>query len=122
MTQPLHVLLVDDRPSGIDSLTQRLQRNGYRTSCAKAASEALAQAQSDPPDVTVLDVSAPGSDGLEMCKALKQILPQVPVIIYAGSKIANDHGQVEASGADEIIEAPADRALVLQRIVKVLAR
>lgn len=118
MTQPLHVLLVDDRPSNLDSLGQRLQRNGYRTSLAPNAREALARAQNDPPDVTVLDVSAPEPDGLEMCRALKQILPEVPVIIYAGSKIANDRG----CGADEIIEAPADRALVLQRIVKLLAR
>jgi CheY-like chemotaxis protein len=116
------VLLVDDRPSNVDSLGLRLQRNGYRTSLAPNAREALAAAQKDPPDVTVLDVSAPELDGFEMCKALKQLLPQVPVIIYAGSKIANDRSQAEACGADEIIEAPADRALVLQRIVKLLAR
>jgi CheY-like chemotaxis protein len=97
-----------------------LQRNGYRTSLVPNASEALSKAQSDPPDVAVLDVSAPEPDGFETCKALKQLLPKVPVIIYAGSKIENDRSR--ACGADEIIEAPADRALVLQRIVKLLAR
>jgi two-component system OmpR family response regulator len=116
VTQALHVLLVDDRPSGSDSLDLRLQRNGYRTSLAPNAEQALAAAQTDPPDVAVLDVSAPEGMGFETCKALKRLLPQVPVIIYSGSKIAN------ACGADEIIEAPADRGLVMQRIVQLLAR
>jgi two-component system, OmpR family, response regulator len=122
VTQPLHVLLVDDRPSHLDSLGLRLQRNGYRTSLAPNAREALATAQSDPPDVAVLDVSASEPEGFETCRALKQLLPQVPVIIYAASKIANDRSLADSCGADEIIEAPADRALVMQRIVQLLAR
>ena len=119
MTQPLHVLLVDDRPSSVDSLGLRLQRSGYRTSLAPNAEQALIAARSDPPDVAVLDVSTPEGIGFETCKALKQLLPQVPVIIYAESKIANDRS---ACGADEIIEAPADRGLVMQRIVQLLSR
>ena len=110
------MLLVDDRPSGNNPLGLRLQQNGYRTSLAPTTEQALLAAQSDPPDVAVLDVSAPEGIGFETCKALKQLLPQVPVIIYSGSKLAN------ACGADEIIEAPADRGLVMQRIVQLLAR
>jgi DNA-binding response OmpR family regulator len=118
----LHVLLVDDRPNHVDSLGQRLQRNGYRTSLAPNEREALAAAQNDPPDVAVLDVSAPALDGFSTCKALKELLPQLPVIIYAQSKLEHDRSRAHACGADEIIEAPADRALVLQRIVQLLAR
>jgi hypothetical protein len=46
------------------------------------------------------------------------------VIIYAGagSKIENDRDGADACGADEIIEAPADRGLVMQRIVQLLLR
>ena len=122
MTQPLHVLLVDDRSSQLDSLTHRLQRNGYRTSLAANAGAALAAAKNDPPDVAVLDLAAAEPEGFATCKALKQLLPQVPVIIYAQSKIANDGSGKEACGADDIIEAPADRGLVIQRIVQLLAR
>lgn len=121
MTQPLHVLLVDDRSSQVDSLTHRLQRNGYRTSLAPNPGAALAAAKSDPPDVAVLDLAAAEPEGFATCKALKQLLPQVPVIIYTQSKIANDRTQADACGA-EIIEAPADRGLVIQRIVQLLAR
>ena len=120
MTQPLHVLLVDDRPSSSDSLGLRLQRNGYRTSLAPSAAQALVAAQSDPPDVTVLDVSTAEGIGFETCKALKQLLPQVPVIIYAGA--GSDRSAAAACGADETIEAPADRGLVMQRIVQLLSR
>lgn len=122
MTQPLHVLLVDDRSGQVDSLTHRLQRNGYRTSLAPNPGAALAAAKNDPPDVAVLDLAAAEPEGFATCKALKQLLPQVPVIIYAQSKIANDRAQAAACGADEIIEAPADRGLVIQRIVQLLAR
>ena len=122
MTQPLHVLLVDDRTGQTDSMAHRLQRNGYRTSLAPSASEALAAAQSDPPDVAVLDLAAAAPEDLAMCQALKQLLPQVPVIIYAQSKLANDRDAARACGADEIIEAPADRGLVIQRIFQLLTR
>ena len=122
MTQPLHVLLVDDRSSQVDSLTHRLQRNGYRTSLAPNAGAALAAAKQDPPDVAVLDLAAAEPEGFATCKALKQLLPQLPVIIYAQSKIANDRSGAQACGADDIIEAPADRGLVIQRIVQLLAR
>jgi two-component system OmpR family response regulator len=103
-------------------MTQRLQRNGYRTSLAPNAREALASAKSDPPDVAVLDLAAAEPEGFATCKALKQLLPQMPVIIYAQSKIANDRSAAQACGADEIIEAPADRGLVIQRIVQLLER
>lgn len=122
MTQPLHVLLVDDRAEQQDSLTHRLKRNGYRTSLAANANAALAAAQSDPPDVAVLDLAAAEPEGFATCKALKQLLPQVPIIIYAQSKLDKARSEAQGCGADEIIEAPADRGLVMQRIVQLLAR
>jgi DNA-binding response OmpR family regulator len=122
VTQPLHVLLVDDRAEQTDSLAHRLQRNGYRTSLAPNAGAALAAAKNDPPDVAVLDVAAAEPEGFATCKALKQLLPQVPVIIYAQSKIENDSSIAQSCGADDIIAAPADRGLVIQRIVQLLAR
>lgn len=122
MTQPLHVLLVDDRPSSLDSLDKRLQRTGYRTSIAHNAEVALQTARVDPPDVAVLDVSMADQNGYETCRELKRLLPELPVIMYIEAACANDRSLADECGADELIYQPADRALVMQRIVQLLAR
>jgi len=103
-------------------LDKRLQLTGYRTSVAPNAEVALQAAQSDPPDVAVLDVSMPDQNGYQVCRELKRLLPDLPVIIYSEAACANDRGKADECGADELIYQPADRALVMQRIVQLLAR
>lgn len=122
VTQPLHVLLVDEHPSSLDSLGIRLQRTGYRISHAPNVELALQAARADPPDLVVLDMRTPAQNGYPTCGELKRLLPELPIIIYTGASAANDRSLADACGADEIISEPADRALVMQRIVQLLAR
>jgi two-component system OmpR family response regulator len=122
VTQPLHVLLVDDHQGGVDSLGLRLKRTGYRTSLAPSGAQALETARSDPPDVAVLDVRMADQNGYETCRELKRMLPALPVIIYTESADGDVRYKANDCGADELITEPADPALVMQRIVQLLAR
>jgi DNA-binding response OmpR family regulator len=115
------VLLVDDHPGTFDSLDVRLKRTGYRTSLAPSCALALEAARSDPPDVAVLDVCMPDTNGYETCRELKRMLPELPVIIYTDG-LNTDRDKADACGVDELITGPADRALVMQRIVALLER
>jgi DNA-binding response OmpR family regulator len=114
-------LLVDPQPAGADSLAPRLKRTGYRTSLARNSQSALQTAHSDPPDLIVLDDRAHEIDGSATCQELKQLRPELPVILYTSPKdqqalCAND------CGADEFVVKPADPALVMQKIVQLLRR
>lgn len=117
VTQLLHVLLVDAEPAGASMLEERLKRVGYRTTLARglpqALERALETARRDRPDVIVLDAQAPQ----QTCRELKKQLPDLPIVVYSGEqRAAND------CGADEFVARPADPALVMQKIVQLLAR
>lgn len=108
------VLIVDDEISILQSLSGILLDEGYGISLAGSGEEALDRAKKDPPDLILLDIWMPGTDGLTVLSEMKKIYPQVPVIIISG------HGTIETAvkatrmGAFDFIEKPLsiDRVLV----------
>jgi len=122
MTQLLHVLLVDAQAGVHESLEPRLKRTGYRTTLARDGVGALETARRDPPDLIVLDGSAPGENCQQTCRELKRLRPELPVIIYQGEGTANAENDTTDCGADELVARPADPALVMQKIVQLLHR
>lgn len=80
------ILVVDDEPSVIDTVTRMLARSGYETLSARSGEEAIEIAQEHVPNLILLDVRMPIMDGISTLKNLKQIekLRHVPVIIMTG--------------------------------------
>lgn len=122
MTQPLHILLVDDQPKGLESLDFRLKRAGYRTSMAENGELGLQLAKSDPPALVILDVSMPELNGYQTCRELKKLRPTLPVIIFTGKSDAADRFWASECGADAFIVKPADPAVVMQKLAELLGR
>jgi CheY-like chemotaxis protein len=79
-----HVVIVDDEPDIRDVLCQALQAKGYRVTAAEAGHEALRIIKSDPPDLLVSDLQMEDADGLELIGEIKQLLPNLPVILLTG--------------------------------------
>ncbi len=108
------ILIVDDEISILQSLSGILLDEGYGISLAESGEEAIEKAKKDQPDLILLDVWMPGTDGLTVLSEIKKIYPQVPVIIISG------HGNIETAvkatrmGAFDFIEKPLsiDRVLV----------
>jgi len=108
------VLIVDDEVSILQSLSGILLDEGYGISTASSGDEAIDQAKKDPPDLVLLDVWMPGTDGLAVLEQIKKLSPQIPVIIISG------HGTIETAvkatrmGAFDFLEKPLsiDRVLV----------
>lgn len=120
MTQPLHILLVDDQPKGLEALEFRLKRAGYRTTTAQNGELGLESARSDPPDAVVLDVSMPELNGYQTCRELKKMRQDLPVIMLTGKNDAADRFWALECGADEFLTKPIDPAVVLQKLAHVL--
>ena len=75
------VLVIDDEPSVGRSLKRVLADRGYRVSVAHTAAEGLARAQSERPQVVLLDHHLPDADGLEVLSSLLETDPRVRVVV-----------------------------------------
>jgi two-component system nitrogen regulation response regulator NtrX len=100
------ILIVDDEASIRTSLKGVLQDEGYEVRTAQDGHEALEMIKADPPDLVMLDIWMPGLDGIETLGKIKELAPEVEVVMISG------HGTVETAvkttklGAYDFLEKP----------------
>ena len=100
------ILIVDDEPSIVQSLTGLLSDEGFNTLSANNGYEALKVIETESPDLVLLDIWMPGIDGIDTLKEIKKDHPFLQVIIITG------HGTIETAvkaiklGAYDLIEKP----------------
>ncbi len=100
------VLIVDDEPSILQSLSGILSDEGFEALTASNGYEALKMIEEESPDLVLLDIWMPGLDGIETLKEIKKYNPHIQVVIITG------HGNVETAvkatkmGAFDLIEKP----------------
>ena len=110
------VLLVDDEVGFLETLLKRLKRRDVDAEAVHSGNDALAQFESRPPDVVVLDVKMPGMDGLATLREIKKRHPLVEVIMLTG------HADVEMAiegmeqGAFDYLMKPCDIDELLYKI------
>lgn len=80
----IRLLLVDDESEVLELLSKRLTRRGCICRCACSAREALELLSRERPDVVVLDVKMPEMDGLAALKIIKDLYPEIEVIMLSG--------------------------------------
>ncbi len=76
------ILLIDDDPSQLKSLANLFELDGLEPVCCSTAEEALEACQSQQLNVAVLDLRMPGVDGLSLLRLLKNINPDIKIIIH----------------------------------------
>ncbi len=117
MTQAT-ILIVDDTPANLRLLSSILDSVGYKVRPARNGQIALTAAQSDPPDLILLDIMMPGMDGYEVCRHLKcnPKTEHIPVIfISALDDIQGKVKSFELGGVDYITK-PFQSEEVLARV------
>lgn len=115
------ILLVDDEPMIIDSLTYSLKREGFEVTTASDGAQALATFDALRPDLVVLDIRLPGVDGLEVCKRLRAKSP-VPIIMLTALGTELDRVVGLEVGADDYLPKPFSFRELLARIRSMLRR
>ncbi len=119
-----HILVVDDESGIRETLAGIFEDEGYRVSTAESARAALRIVEDVHPDLVLLDIWMPGMDGLEALPRIKELRPDLPVIMISG------HGTVETAvkairmGAYDFIEKPLslDQVLITAQHVLDLQR
>jgi CheY-like chemotaxis protein len=92
------ILCIDDDETALNSRRRVLESTGYRVLCAKSGKDGLELMRSEPVHTVLLDYWMPEQKGLEVARAIRQLKPQLPIIILSGYASLGD----EAVGlADE---------------------
>jgi DNA-binding NtrC family response regulator len=102
---PMVVLIVDDEEDLVSALVERLEMRGIEAVGVQSGAEAVRLVGAKAFDVVVLDVKLQGEDGVDVMKRIKQIHPQLPVILLTGhmSKETSEEG-FRAGAIDYIIK------------------
>jgi DNA-binding NtrC family response regulator len=110
------VLLVDDEPDFVTALAERLEARGLRVETAASGEGALERARARVFDAVLLDMAMPGLDGLETLRGLLAINPDQQVILLTGRATLQQGVEAMKLGALDLLEKPADIALLVTRI------
>ncbi len=116
-----YILVVDDDPN-ISRLEQLyLEKEGYEVKVAADGNEAIESFRKLPPDLVLLDVMLPGTDGYEVLKAIRKS-GSIPVIMVTAKGETFDKVLCLELGADDYIVKPFDGKEMIARVKAVLRR
>jgi len=116
-----HILLVDDEPLIIDSLSYSLEREGFQVSSAMDGRQALETIEDVQPDLIVLDLLLPDISGFEVCRRLRENY-STPVIMLTALGEEIDRVQGLEVGADDYLAKPFSFRELLARVRATLRR
>lgn len=105
---PAKILLIDDDLQSLKLVGLMLQRRGYAIVAARGGVQGLAKAESDAPDLIILDVMMPDLDGFEVCRRLRSqpATSQIPVIMFTAKAQVGAKVDGFQSGADDYLTKP----------------
>lgn len=116
------ILLVEDDPTIIDTLTELLRGAGYTVDTADTQREAIAMATHQTYQLLLLDVTLKQGNGFAVCAAVKEATPEVPVIFLTASDDEFNTVTGLTMGADDYIAKPFRPRELLARIATTIRR
>ena len=111
------ILIIDDDISVGEVLKDFLDELGYRTFYAADAKNGIIIAERERPDLILLDVLMPQIGGLEALKRIKEILPDVIVVVMSGLQDEQVAKQAIRRGAYDYITKPFDLIYVQSNLL-----
>ena len=117
------ILLVEDNEMNRDMLSRRLERRGYQVFIAVDGQQGVDMAQTETPDLILMDMSLPVLDGWEATRQLKAD-PQtgsIPVIALTAHAMAGDRAKALEAGCDDYDTKPVEFPRLLAKIQALLA-
>ena len=117
------ILYIDDTENNRILVTRRLARSGYETLSADNAEDGLALASVEMPDLILMDMGMPGTDGWTATRRLKAEpkLRHIPVIALTAHAMQGDREKSLDAGCDDYETKPFDFPRLLEKIAAHLA-
>src|SRR5215510_15120155 len=118
------ILLVEDNDMNRDMLSRRLIRKGYEVVLARDGRQAVEMATGENPDLIIMDMSLPVTDGWEATRKVRAT-PEtraIPVIALTAHAMAGDREKALEAGCDDYDTKPIDLPRLLGKITTLLQR
>ncbi len=122
MAEGPKVLVVDDEPNIRELVQVALNFHGFAVTTSASGEDALQLAQAYRPDLIVLDVLLPDIDGFEVCRRLRSVANDVPVIFLTARDATADTVAGLTIGGDDYITKPFSVEAMIARVRAVLRR
>jgi DNA-binding response OmpR family regulator len=117
---PARILLVDDEPDMVHATALRLRRAGYEVLTAFDGATGLRLAESERPDLIILDIRMPSSSGFSVCEQLNSKgTPRPPVIFLTGDLTVHAAVRARELGA-AYLSKPYDPVELLETVASLL--
>jgi DNA-binding NtrC family response regulator len=116
------VLVVDDEPSNQTSLAKIFQREGMRVFTADGARSALEVARKHKVQVVLTDLMMPGTNGVELLRALKEVSPDTETVLMTAYGTVETAVQAMREGAYDFVEKPLKRMTIVKSVRKAAER
>ncbi|RYZ07820.1 MAG: sigma-54-dependent Fis family transcriptional regulator [Myxococcales bacterium] len=116
------VLVVDDEPSNQTSLAKIFQREGMRVFTADGARSALEVARKHKVQVVLTDLMMPGTNGVELMRALKEVSPDTETVLMTAYGTVETAVQAMREGAYDFVEKPLKRMTIVKSVRKAAER
>jgi DNA-binding response OmpR family regulator len=118
------ILIVDDDLESVKLIGLMLQRRGYEITAAQDGSQALIKAETEAPDLVILDVMMPDMDGYQVCQQLRSNprTAHLPVLMFTAKTLVGDKVAGFQAGADDYLTKPIHPAELVSRVEALLQR
>lgn len=116
------ILVVEDDRTIARFVELELTHVGYRVEKAADGVAALESVKRDPPDLLVLDLMLPGTDGLEVAREIRASGSRMPILMLTARAETTDVVSGFESGADDYLRKPFEIPELLSRITVLLRR
>lgn len=116
------VLFLEDEPTIREVLTEYMVISGYQVTSVPNGDEAIALINSDKYDIAILDIMVPGADGFDVLAHIRNIRPEMAVIMLTA--LDDDQTQIKAFNhyADDYVIKPVSPIILLKRMETILRR
>jgi two-component system, OmpR family, alkaline phosphatase synthesis response regulator PhoP len=116
------ILLIEDEPGLVLTLTDRLTKEGFAVETARDGEAGLARAMGEPFDLVLLDVMLPRKNGFDVCRDLRQRGISTPVLMLTARGQVVDKVVGLKLGADDYLTKPFEMIELLARVEALLRR
>jgi two-component system alkaline phosphatase synthesis response regulator PhoP len=118
------ILVVDDEPDILEFLQYNLTKEGFQVLTASNGKDGLAKAESERPDLIILDIMMPNMDGVEVCRAIRANKQLDNTLIAFLTAREEDYSQIAALdvGGDDYITKPIRPRVFISRVRALLRR
>lgn len=115
------IFVVEDDAAIRDELLEVLERNGFETACCLAFDRVVEDILVADPDLVLLDLTLPGTDGQFICRELRE-KSSVPIVVLTSRVTEIDEVMSMTMGADDFVSKPYSSRVLIARISALLRR